>query len=471
MALVFSGGTLIDTTFNLGTVNKRRTFYDAVETALSAAGWTTTVGLPLQILTINNNSQNAANDETIVVLGKTYTFKTSINNSNDGEVLVDSSGAQSYTNLVNAMNLGAGSGTKYSTATTAGDGTVTGSSLAGSSADTVTWTAASEDDAGGAVSETAGWAAWDSTTLTEASFVATTAETPDYLIGVLKFIFNGESGSQNHLVMNRDQTASTVFVDTTFQDFTDNADQRIIAHKYGFWLFRPGSTLTGATMAFNTCSIPEPMRCKKISAATNAAPIAITTNVAHTYVTGQQVKILYVAGNTAANGTHTITVTGPSAFTLDGTTGNGAMTGTLGVVANVSGGYKEIFEFHQANSAIKSGGGGTFRTTFDMTGENTGYFNGTQYATNKEWTATTKTVVQEDSVVYPWFNDAVLLDAPIIAYSADSAVTWRLAGQYYNIGILRQNTPMDTPVSDASGNSWLTLTDSLALGTYTVLVA
>jgi hypothetical protein len=69
-----------------------------------------------------------------------------------------------------------------------------------------------------------------------------------------------------------------------------------------------------------------------VLSASNASPIAITTELPHGLVTGDVVSLAQVLGNTAANGIdQTITVTGPSSFTLDGSTGNGAYTGA-GVV-------------------------------------------------------------------------------------------------------------------------------------------
>jgi Ubiquitin-activating enzyme E1 FCCH domain len=62
-----------------------------------------------------------------------------------------------------------------------------------------------------------------------------------------------------------------------------------------------------------------------ISAMTgNGVLIAVTTSVPHFYSTGDSVTIRNVLGNTAANGTWTITVTGSTTFTLNGSTGNGA---------------------------------------------------------------------------------------------------------------------------------------------------
>ncbi|MEM5404426.1 neuraminidase-like domain-containing protein [Paraburkholderia unamae] len=63
-----------------------------------------------------------------------------------------------------------------------------------------------------------------------------------------------------------------------------------------------------------------------VAGATNASPIAISTTVPHGLQSGAQVEIDLVEGNTAANGTWTITVTSPTAFTLDGSQGNAAWT-------------------------------------------------------------------------------------------------------------------------------------------------
>ncbi len=74
-----------------------------------------------------------------------------------------------------------------------------------------------------------------------------------------------------------------------------------------------------------------------ITAATNASPIAVTS-VAHGLSTGTRVTITGALGNTAANGTFTITKTGADTFTLDSSTGNGAWTS--GGTWNVTGLYQ-----------------------------------------------------------------------------------------------------------------------------------
>ncbi len=63
-----------------------------------------------------------------------------------------------------------------------------------------------------------------------------------------------------------------------------------------------------------------------VTAATNAAPIVITSN-AHGLKTGQIVTVAGATGNTAANGTFTVTVLTANTFSLNGSTGNGAYAG------------------------------------------------------------------------------------------------------------------------------------------------
>lgn len=64
-----------------------------------------------------------------------------------------------------------------------------------------------------------------------------------------------------------------------------------------------------------------------ISAATNATPIQITA-ANHGYKTGQKTTIAGALGNTAANGNWTVTVIDSNTFTLNGSVGNGAYTGS-----------------------------------------------------------------------------------------------------------------------------------------------
>lgn len=83
-----------------------------------------------------------------------------------------------------------------------------------------------------------------------------------------------------------------------------------------------------------------------ITGATNVSPIVITTSSPHNLTTGDLVVITGVTGNTAANGSWTITVTGASTFSLNGSTGNGAYV-SGGIVEGGDLGY--VDQIIQAN--------------------------------------------------------------------------------------------------------------------------
>ena len=90
--------------------------------------------------------------------------------------------------------------------------------------------------------------------------------------------------------------------------------------------FQPGDILTATRPTFGSTQAGT----KAITAATNAAPIAITTAGNHGLTTGDNLTIQLVQGNTGANGTWFITVTGLTTFTLDGATGNDTYTAATG---------------------------------------------------------------------------------------------------------------------------------------------
>lgn len=86
-----------------------------------------------------------------------------------------------------------------------------------------------------------------------------------------------------------------------------------------------------------------------IYGATNASPIVISTNFNHNLTTGNSVTIVGVGGNTAANGTWTVTVVNSVSFSLNSSTGNGAFA---------SGGYFTGSDLTQDGSANMAGTGG-----------------------------------------------------------------------------------------------------------------
>ncbi len=75
-----------------------------------------------------------------------------------------------------------------------------------------------------------------------------------------------------------------------------------------------------------------------ISGATKATPIVITTSVPNPLATGDTVTISGVGGNTAANGTFTVTWISPTSFSLNGSTGNATYTsgGTWSITPDIN---------------------------------------------------------------------------------------------------------------------------------------
>lgn len=84
-----------------------------------------------------------------------------------------------------------------------------------------------------------------------------------------------------------------------------------------------------------------------VTGATNASPIVITS-AAHGLTTGTKVTVASVGGNTAANGSFTVTRVDANTFSLDGSTGNSAYTS--GGTWTVTGLYSCSITPSQANS-------------------------------------------------------------------------------------------------------------------------
>lgn len=109
-----------------------------------------------------------------------------------------------------------------------------------------------------------------------------------------------------------------------------------------------------------------------IVGATNAAPIVITTAVPHGFVTGQNATVTGVRGNLAANLVTTITVTGPTTFSLDGSDGTlaGAYLGPSGqvVVTSLGGTGTGIAQVGSplVGSLLWGVGGGENQIDFDV---------------------------------------------------------------------------------------------------------
>ncbi len=153
----------------------------------------------------------------------------------------------------------------------------------------------------------------------------------------------------------------------------------------------------------------------KITGASNTSPITITTTNTGVLSAGEQVTISGVGGNTAANGTFTISnITGTS-FDLNGTTGNGAYT---------SGGSWSAFKSQYGDDPIEVLGNGDVLA---------GYFNSpTTYLynpTTNTWTTTANTKLHNDrSDEETWLK---LADGSILSYDIYASSSGTFQAQRY----------------------------------------
>jgi hypothetical protein len=115
---------------------------------------------------------------------------------------------------------------------------------------------------------------------------------------------------------------SVAGLNITFSQLTSGAHFRRIRIKFNTGV--TGGTFTLTHHGQTTAPISFPSQA--ITGATNASPIEITS-AAHGLVTGDNVRIQGVTGNTNANIGTAITVTGANTFTLNGVAGNGTYTG------------------------------------------------------------------------------------------------------------------------------------------------
>ena len=109
---------------------------------------------------------------------------------------------------------------------------------------------------------------------------------------------------------------------------------KVLRHRsagaYTSYLHAPRPTLVELFVMLNVATRDLTVRTDindTITAATNATPIVVTTTVANGLVTGDQVVVSGVLGNTAANGTFKIVALTTSSFQLVGSVGNGAYAG------------------------------------------------------------------------------------------------------------------------------------------------
>ena len=127
-------------------------------------------------------------------------------------------------------------------------------------------------------------------------------------------------GYQNGQQVSVEGVLGNTAANGTFEIAVLSATKFYLLGATGNGAWTGGGTVTGLLSGNSISGV------SVVTGASDAAPIEITTATPHGYQEGQQVSVAGVLGNTAANGTFTITVTGPTSFTLNGSAGNGAWT-------------------------------------------------------------------------------------------------------------------------------------------------
>lgn len=327
-----SVGSIYYTQFSPSSVSA---ILDALKNALTTCGWSlassssskvvlTFTGLPA-------NTQNCTFD------GVVYTYKTTLASAFDVKIGADANACAA--NLVAAITAGAGAGTTYGTGTTAHP-TCTASAVGG----VVTVSAISAGAGPFAASEGLNNATLDQTASYAGGYNMRCAATPQGLqAGVILDLTPGNSAYARLRCCTADFSSLKSASDTTGFSGSNGVFGLAVAagrtlefcgNAHQFMVFLLNDSSTAGTKVLFTCPFTgDSATPTGVSAASNASPIQITTSAAHGLNTGDDVFISDVTGNTAANGFFTVTVTGSTTFTLNGSTGNGAYV-SGGLVAN-----------------------------------------------------------------------------------------------------------------------------------------
>ena len=315
-----------------------------IRDALVAGGWTlvrsfgnrvrgTFTGLP-------------ATGQTVTFDGVVYTFRATINNGIAREVLIGATGDDCADNLIAALNAGPGAGTLYSTATTQH------ATCRAIKYTTAVLQVTDRNDAPRYFTSAEGLNNFtlDFAQACLGGYTFRSGRTAQGLEAYLN-VFNDQSGGNiaqyvyfrcwsvdpgspddSTSAWSAGSTANgnlltlAVTTNTANRLYTVNiTPYRLVIYVYSdtasnySWIFFALLWLQEGTVPY------------VIADATNATPIEIITSVDHDLNTGDTAHNAGCQGNTAANGTFTVTKTAANKFTLDGSAGNGAYVADSGV--------------------------------------------------------------------------------------------------------------------------------------------
>ena len=469
MSIQYSGNVGIYS-YSTGSSTPSTDMETALLTNLVTAGWTNTPTAATAVLTFTGKP---ANNSTFTLdnspNAETYTFVTSLSSSN--QILIGATQSTAIANAYAAMTGGAGSGSLYSSVFTPPPNfsttTVPGTSL--------TFTYTTRGSAGnGAASTVSGTinATFASTTAGGGGNVLFSAVTPQGL-GCAVSIHTTSGSFYNPgtkiVIVPQTLDGSLTGPDISLAVVPQSSTAfKLIASKYQFFNFTPGDTdiaHCGNGMGMGVPFLTTNLVAPTISAATNTTPI-VCTIAAHGFTTGQSVLIIGGTGNTAINGTWTITVIDTNTFSLNTSVGNGTYVANSAFCSNLTIG-------NTVNQAIWAGAGGggesNFRIGVSLTGTMWQTVNSQQVNSNggterPQFVYNITPNGGADGVVQ-WYDNSFVLLEPFLAWGISAGAAPKIIGQMWDAVLVRQAITIDqTATFDSpSHNFWTVGVDSTTL--------
>lgn len=468
MAIQYAGGTYVDQSQLFG-ASSIVDYLTLLTSGLAAAGWTVTTGRSYNLFGVVPtlyNQTNPANNNTVTINGRVYTYKATLTGAAD-EILIGANIAATLFNTKAAWNAEAGAGTLYGTGTTVNaDITALSIIYLNGSANSPTIVVESKSASAVTVTETSNLAWYNTTTTAKTLYKFVSAETPAFqkvtmyaaedLLSTANTLFAYVASRDLISGVGRNATIATVTGDT----------MRLLANRYGFHTFEVGAFGVNGTGIFAQVPyVPSFLAPKKVTGATNASPIVITTSAAHGYTTGDTVFTRYIQGNTAANGTFSITVISPTTFSLNASVGNGAFTGTLGLVANQTPPYIEILENTLFSFVTTTSNG--WNNSYSAYGAGTaglcGIIDGVAYQGVATPNFLFPKAANTANTAFDWVSGAGVALEPLVVYTTLYGGSARAGGQLYNAWWSQQNTA-GASTNTADSHTWYGVYNNDAAG-------
>lgn len=340
MSLVYTSGPYRNDLYVVG--GSRQTFLNSINTSLVASAWTSANLYAFSEISWTGQPAAAT---TCTINGQVYTWRAAIG-APANEVLIGVDASTSYTNLYNAINLGPGVTTTYSTATTL-NGTTTAADYRATATTTGKFRVQSKIN-------TTPFGQQDvlsfSTTSANVGFTWATNKNAGYKwtspktsLGNQQMVIYGidalETARVRLMAMDENELYRSNQLFPYNSGSSDNtagfihrvdayANWRVICSPSHLLVFADSAGAPTGTNSASYFSIPyiTPYQVPVvITGATNATPIVVTTATAHGRTTGDSVFVRGVLGNTSVNGISVCTVITATTFSVP-QAGNGAYT-------------------------------------------------------------------------------------------------------------------------------------------------